>query len=1136
MQEQSMKSFDSMGRSNDDQNSSLMTNTINPNIAKLSFRVKYETKYGQSLYIIGSIEELGEWDVSKAVPMATSKDIYPTWKITKEFTCPLGMEILYKYLVKEGNNIYWEELNNNKNRHIVIQSPGNLIIFDEKSNNTSKVKTLSYYPMNSNNANLSNTTNILQNMLSNLSFNTGNNGAINYNNNLLSSNLYMTSNQSLSSYQNKSIDFSNWKLNEGENEDNNYFPNFSSKDISYEFVNEEDGNNNNIDDHLEIMDLCQNIQQDDKIIIVTTFLPFVIERKDSHNNINDSVNLNISESTSNLNIKYSLSINDDKLVNIILYTLKTMNICNVYWVGMLRGLEEYSQKMQIAISENLENQKIYVVLPSKKELINFQLYVNQILYPLFNKSEIDINSHFYKNPEIYYTNFLSVTKNFSEIINSNLTDISQMIFINDIELAFLPNYLINKNIKTNISLFVHSNFPNYNTLSLMHNNKDLLKSLLLCNTLGFHSFNQAKNFYDAIKIYFNVDYKVRYDGLFYIEYMKREIPIFIRNANIEISFLKNFIKNNLNKENNNESDKKIVNLLSFDTISNVCDIVNKLKIVFEINEANFLDYKYRMEIIILKDSYTNKYLNEQIEKNEKIINNYIKIINDKLGDEFNKLFKISFVNFISVKEQIKYFLNTDIFLFTDVSLWNGMRTLIQEFIIVQNEIILKNKTKENENNDEIKILKENMNVNINENKYEINDKIIGLIVSENIIVPEELKLIVKANLYDINNIKKCLENIIKRNPEEKIKIMSNDFSQIKKNFTKIWIKDFLCELKKTMINNKIKIREKIETYGLVSSYYPIYKQFRPLSQRSLPSYFQSSSIKLFLLDLNSIISMNLISENNENDINNNINVENNKNIINNINNINNNINNNVNNISNSLMDNNKKIINLLSTLSNSKNNIIYLITNKSKEIFKELNLNPNNFGFVAENGFLIKPYGEQDFKNILNITDNNWKNTLIQLFSNFSRKIGDGNIIQKECSVSWSYKNNENNNGFMIGEELKFLVENIIDKTKFDIILDKNNLEVKIKNQNKYHYIFDIIQKIVNENKNFNLIFGLNNNDKYGEGFFEYLYNMEKDFKKNKRVINVFTSVIGKKTTKAKYYFKDVSDFIDIFKVFDTKK
>ena len=107
----SYKSFNSISKSNDDQNeqnSSLLINTINPNIAKLSFRVKFETKFGQSLFIIGSIEELGQWDPSKAVPMATSKDIYPTWKITKEFTCPLGMEISYKYLVKEGNNIYWE--------------------------------------------------------------------------------------------------------------------------------------------------------------------------------------------------------------------------------------------------------------------------------------------------------------------------------------------------------------------------------------------------------------------------------------------------------------------------------------------------------------------------------------------------------------------------------------------------------------------------------------------------------------------------------------------------------------------------------------------------------------------------------------------------------------------------------------------------------------------------------------------------------------------------------------------------------------------------------------------------------------------------------------------------------------------
>ena len=47
---------------------------------------------------------------------------------------------------------------------------------------------------------------------------------------------------------------------------------------------------------------------------------------------------------------------------------------------------------------------------------------------------------------------------------------------------------------------------------------------------------------------------------------------------------------------------------------------------------------------------------------------------------------------------------------------------------------------------------------------------------------------------------------------------------------------------------------------------------------------------------------------------------------------------------------------------------------------------------------------------------------------------------------------------------------------------------------------------------------------------------LKKILKKNKRVINVFTSALGKKTTKDKYFFKDISDFIDILKVFDIKK
>ena len=81
-------------------NSSSINTNLNPNLSQVSFRVKFETNFGQAVYIIGNIEELGSWEPSKAVALSTNKDKYPWWKSTGDLVCPVGMEIYYKYLVK----------------------------------------------------------------------------------------------------------------------------------------------------------------------------------------------------------------------------------------------------------------------------------------------------------------------------------------------------------------------------------------------------------------------------------------------------------------------------------------------------------------------------------------------------------------------------------------------------------------------------------------------------------------------------------------------------------------------------------------------------------------------------------------------------------------------------------------------------------------------------------------------------------------------------------------------------------------------------------------------------------------------------------------------------------------------------
>ena len=104
-------------------------------ISSVTFRCKYNTNFGSSLYVIGNLNLLGQWNVNNAIPLSTSSETYPLWTLKNAFSCPVGTEITYKYLTKDGDGkITWENLPNNKNRVKIISKPGEFIIEDEENN------------------------------------------------------------------------------------------------------------------------------------------------------------------------------------------------------------------------------------------------------------------------------------------------------------------------------------------------------------------------------------------------------------------------------------------------------------------------------------------------------------------------------------------------------------------------------------------------------------------------------------------------------------------------------------------------------------------------------------------------------------------------------------------------------------------------------------------------------------------------------------------------------------------------------------------------------------------------------------------------------------------------------------------
>ena len=115
-------------------------------ISTVSFNCKYNTSFGSSLFVVGNLKLLGNWNINDAIPLTTTSETYPLWIKNAAFSCRVGTEIIYKYFVKDTNGtITWEELPNNANRIKIISKPGEFIIEDEENKSDSSLnKTVEY--------------------------------------------------------------------------------------------------------------------------------------------------------------------------------------------------------------------------------------------------------------------------------------------------------------------------------------------------------------------------------------------------------------------------------------------------------------------------------------------------------------------------------------------------------------------------------------------------------------------------------------------------------------------------------------------------------------------------------------------------------------------------------------------------------------------------------------------------------------------------------------------------------------------------------------------------------------------------------------------------------------------------------
>ena len=1041
-------------------------------IASVTFKCKYNTNFGSSLFVVGNLKLLGHWNPNNAISLSTTQDTYPLWTLKNAFSCPVGTEITYKYLTKDASGeITWESLPNNMNRKKIISKPGEFIIDDEEKIIKSEMgetedyeKIIKEEDLTPKKKNKKKNKGILKNKKKDK--------------NDKGNSLVQTNSDEVSFPQKLSVPIKDEEINESEESNDSIIINDEPRD-NQKIIDLKINLDDNIGTDIFSYDINsinklnsllfesflfstnQSIGEGDRLVFVDEYLPLTLKKNENCPKEEEEDNQYIIIP----NGRYTSIENFAKKVK-----------CKVCWVGMLKNSDEFDEMELEDIYAFLEKKMIIVVEIPKKQLQEYNIYYNNILMPTFIDNSISSNNDYNQNYNEYYNSFQLVNKKFAKSL-CVLAD-TDLIMINDMNLCFIPLFLAQyKKNNFRVGLYIHLNFPSSDVFKVFPNSNDILYSLILCDVIGFHVYQDARNFISVLERVFWIFPTIKNKGYMTFEYLGKYSFIFIKYCGCDNERIKKIVdeKNDINHEmeeerrNYNNYINKYKNIikdkLSIVSINNAIEMTelilkfNSYKIYLEQNPE-----KQGKIILIEIISYKNTY-----KKNLDRIHSEVKKIKDEFGEdaiyyeEFNEEEKN-----ISIEELIGIFTLGNILL--SLQIWNKICSLVNLYLLVQN-----------------------------------NSKIFGVIINESNLKSPKLKSLCRINPYNMEEIFNSINKILTQEAPIRIELFNQDLKYLQEHNSDDFLQSYFGDLK-IITSNKKDLTSIV--FGLKNDLrvMKLRKNFEQLSINVLQSKYNSSKCRFFFLDYEETLQSFVEKDNDEPNADD----------------------------AQYIMEKHapsEKLLNILKNLSDNPKNYVYIITGKPRKFLMKWFKDVKNLGFGAEYGCFWKDAHDpqQQIKTTMTMT-NDWLDAAYSIIKQFQSKTEGSRTEVKDSSICWNFGNSDQYSGNIQASDLTIQLSNLFpNSTQLEVVTGKDYVEVKPKNLNKGYFISFVLREFIKKNKGKkpDYIFACGD-DVSDEEMFKYLNFVNKQ--KNIKVedIKIIMSTLLKKPSAAQYYVPSPEELLNL--------
>ncbi|XP_071685705.1 probable alpha,alpha-trehalose-phosphate synthase [UDP-forming] 8 [Rutidosis leptorrhynchoides] len=212
----------------------------------------------------------------------------------------------------------------------------------------------------------------------------------------------------------------------------------------------------------------------------------------------------------------------------------------VLYVGSLKVEVDTSEQEEVAQKLLEDFNCVPTFLPHDLHKKFYSGFCKQQLWPLFHYMLPICPDHADRFDRVLWQAYVSANKIFADKVMEVADPDDDYIWVHDYHLMILPTFLRKRYNRVKLGFFLHSPFPSSEIYRTLPVRDEILKGLLNCDLIGFHTFDYARHFLSCCSRMMGLDYESK-RGHIGLDYFGRTVYIKILPVGIHMGRLESVL-------------------------------------------------------------------------------------------------------------------------------------------------------------------------------------------------------------------------------------------------------------------------------------------------------------------------------------------------------------------------------------------------------------------------------------------------------------------------------------------------------------------------------------------------------------------------------------------------------------------